>query len=502
MHAHQDSSGQPNHPPSRTWAAGLVLALLVLIPAWVLILSGDFNGRGAFDQLNYHEPAVVRFAQQWPRPDLSNYLSATTPGYHLVLAGAGQLIGTGRAGLQLVASLFTGGLFFVLGVALAGRVGTRRAIGLGLPLAGSMYAFFPAVWLLPDNAGWLCVLGVLLLALSGCFGARLLLAFTALASVLVLMRQVHLWALAPMWTAAFLGAGGRAPDGPGHRLAWDVPGLFGRDLRGAIPRVAATVGLSAIPCAILGAFVREWGGLTPPYFLRHQGANPAAPAFVLALFGLLGIFFVPAAWPALRRTISDNRFQVVGGVIAALLLAGAFPTTYDKEAGRWTGLWNLARTVPDVGGRSLVIVPLAALGGGILMALLGTLGRRDRWVFASAIVGFMGALAATHEVWHRYVEPLVLILLPLIVARGAAHGAGAAPGAGAAQPSGSGRVRLFDWGLVGTCVLGVGLAAVTTMTIARAKPVQDLRLYTLPEFEVRGWSMPPGVVVPDVERGG
>lgn len=479
--------GHSSLPTAGTWLTGLGLALLVLIPAWVLIVSGDFNGRGAFDQLNYHEPAIVRFAQQWPKPDLANYLSATTPGYHLFLAAASQVLGTERVALQLIGSLFTGLLFVVLGVGVARRVGARRAIGLLMPMAGSMYVFFPAVWLLPDNAGWLLVLGVLLISLAGHFGARTLLAFTLVASALVLVRQVHLWALAPMWTAAYFGAAHR-PGTADHRAAWDIPALFGPDLRAAIPRFAAVIGLSAVPCAILGAFVREWGGLTPPYFLRHQGANPAAPAFILAVFGALGPFFVPAAWPGLARTLSHNRFQIAGAMLVALLLAVAVPTSYDKDAGRWTGLWNLARATPDIADRSILIVILATLGGGLLMALLGTLGRRDRWIFASAVVGFMAALGATHELWHRYVEPLVLILLPLMVARGVALPMACGTSLGPSPR------RLLDWGLLCVCVLGVGLAFLTTLTIARAKPVQDLRLYTLPEFELQDWEMPPGVL--------
>lgn len=491
MTADGEKLGHSAPPAAGAWFTGLGLALLVLIPAWVLILSGDYNGRGAFDQLNYHEPAIVRFAQQWPSPDLSNYLSATTPGYHLALAAASQVLGTERVALQLLGSLFTGLLFLVLGVAIARRVGARRAIGLLLPLAGSMYVFFPAVWLLPDNAGWLLVLSVLLIALSGCFGARTLLAFTVVASALVLVRQVHLWALAPMWTAAYFGAAHR-PGAADNRAAWGVPALFGPSLRGAIPRLAVVIGLSAVPCAILGAFVREWGGLTPPYFLRHQGANPAAPAFILALFGTLGPFFIPAAWPSLARTVSHNRFQIIGGMLVAFLLAVAVTTSYDKDAGRWTGLWNLARSTPDIADRSILIVTLATLGGGLLMALLGTLGRRDRWIFASTVVGFMAALGATHEIWHRYVEPLVLILLPLMVARASTTPAGLATALGSPTPR-----RLLDWGQIGVCLLGVALALLTTLTIARAKPVQDLRLYTLPEFEVRDWRMPPSVLPAD-----
>lgn len=470
------------------WPAGVVLGLLILLPAWVLILSGDVNGRGAYDQLNYHEPAIVRFAQQWPRVEVGNYLSATTPGYHVALATVAQVIGTDRMGLQLVGSLFSGALLGLLGCALARRVGVRRAIALGLPLVGSMYVFFPAVWLLPDNAGWLGVVAVLLLALSGRVDARFYLLTGATMLLLVLTRQIHVWAAGVAIAAAWLGPSNTESA---DAARWDLAGLFGGGVGESFKRAALVVVAMAPAVGALAWFMSVWGGLTPPQFHgAHQGANPAAGAFILAMFGLLGVFFVPLAWSGLARSLASNRAQVIGGAAIGLVAACAVPTSYSVEAGRYSGLWNLTRQIPVVGERSLLIVGLATVGGGLVMWFLGSLGRRERWVFGAAIAGYIAAMTASHEVWHRYVEPHVLIVLALMAASVVARDERLAVGG---VPVGR-RASRISLGLLALSALGIGLAGMTSLTIARAKPVRDLRLYTLPEFGVEGWSMPPGVL--------
>src|SRR5690606_36064828 len=61
-----------------------------------LILLGVTETRARADEQNYHLPAVLHFAEQLPLPDLSDYPSATTPGYHLLLSLAAK--GAGFAG--------------------------------------------------------------------------------------------------------------------------------------------------------------------------------------------------------------------------------------------------------------------------------------------------------------------------------------------------------------------------------------------------------------------
>lgn len=465
---------------------------MVLIPAWILILTGALDGRGAHDQLNYHEPAIVRFVHQWPSPNIADYLSATSPGYHLSLAAAATVLGHDRATLQLLGSLYSAGLFALIGFIASGTLGLRRTILLSLPLVGSMYLFYPAVWLLPDNAGWLGVLLTIWIALRGRGGFATLVAVMLVLAALVFVRQIHIWALAPVWAAWFLGAP-RPENAPAHdELAWDVRSLFTRDfVPGSIPLFWAIV-TAALPCGIVASLMREWGGLTPPFFQgAYHGGNLAAPAFILALFGLFAPFYILFAWPTLARTLTANRVPILLGGSLGLLFALAAPTTYNVDAGRYSGLWNLARNAPAVADRSLLILPLSILGGCLAMAMLGTLARRDRWIMAATLVGFIAAQAASHELWQRYCEPLVLIWLTLFVTLAtrtemARFGATLSPSTVSPR---SAPLRALPLSL-----LGIALGAMTSLSIDRARPVKDLGLTKDPKYAVPGWTMPGGVL--------
>jgi ABC-type amino acid transport system permease subunit len=464
----------------------LIPALLVLVPAWVLILGGALDGRGAHDQLNYHEPAIVKFAAEWPRPNTADYLSATSPGYHLALAAAAQVLGHERVTLQLLASLFSAGLFGLVGFIACGRLGVRRTVVLMLPLAGSMYLFYPAVWLLPDNAAWLGVVAVVWMSLRWRVGVLSLIGVMAVTGALVYARQIHLWVLAPVWTAAYLGpreGGSRGNVERSELLAWDMPSLFkGEQLLG-LGRVGVAMAAAALPCGILAVLVREWGGLTPPFFQgAYHGGNTAAPAFVLSLFALFAPWYAVFVWGRLARTMSGGRVGMVIGAALGLAFALASPSTYSTEAGRYSGLWNITRSLPEIGDRSVLILMLSPVGGACVMGMLGMLGRRDRWVMAATLVGFIAAQSASHELWQRYTEPFVLLYLTLmcvlVAGERGREGQGAGPGTLAQN--------------LPLTVMGLALAALTCVSIARARPVKDLGLTADPKYAVPGWSFPAG----------
>ncbi len=376
----------PARPPLARGALPLLLIPLVALPSLAIILSGDLSGRAGYDQSNFHEPAIRSFAAHLPAPDLRDYPSATTPLYHLVLALIARLIHDSREFLQGCGLVFSATLVWLLGTRAA-----RRTPHLALdaaPFAASMYVLASAAWLLPDNAGWLGVLGVLLLALRDRASTWTFPAAGLCLLALVLTRQVHLWAAAPIWAAAFLSSG-RHPGLALLRASWTLPAF------------AAVV-----------AFYSLWGGLVPPSFQGQypRAINPAAPAFILSLLGGFGVFYSIHLVPALRH---PRRWTIPAAMLAAALLALAFPTSFDKEAGRWSGLWNVARDLPAPAGRSLLIVPLAALGGGILAAWALVLPRNSALVLGSALAGFVAAQSASLQLWQRYNEPFVLMLLAL-----------------------------------------------------------------------------------------
>jgi hypothetical protein len=455
-------------PGARRVMQVVLPVVLCALITWPVIFSGFVRGRGAGDQLNYHEQAIRRFAAELPHPDFSDYLSATTPGYHTVLAVIARTVSDERSLLQWAGSLFTLGLVGLLawavrrqgspspeaGPAPSPPAASGAPIMLVLPLMLSMAVFHSGVWMLPDNAGWLGVLGVWLLALRGKFDWVTVVGGGLALTALVLVRQIHLWPWAMLLTAAWLG-----PRGPG-----DAGFDFGRDMRelcsGPGRRLVRTglVFAAGVPAVLaLLWFWRLWGdSLTPPVFHeRHVGVNPTAPAFVLALFGSIGLFFLAFVVDGLRALWVRHTWLLVLAVVVSLALGLAGPSTRTIYEGRNSGLWELVRYFPAPGRRSVVLVPLAVLGGVQLAAWFVQLDRRDRWIMLAAAVAFMAAQCASFQLWQRYTEPLVLLWLALAASR-------VRP---ARSPAGEG------WRLVGPGVLAGAMAVLTAASLIFGRPV-------------------------------
>lgn len=443
--------------PAPWWPAALVM-LAFLAAAGAMIGFGSEIGRGAFDQVHYHEPAILRFAEQFPRPDVSDYLSGTTPGYHLVLAVAARAVSDAPAFLRAAASLFTVAFLGLLTRWLTPRVGPHAAAALGLATGASLYVFSAGVFLLPDNAAWLGVLAVLILALRPCFDAKTVLAGGAVMLALVLVRQSHLWAAGVLWAAAWLGTNPPPARGP----ADEIRTLFTQPGR----RVGRTLlmALATLPAfAAVAWFVRLWGGLTVPIFHDHmQGTNPATPAFLLAQLGIIGLFHA-GYWIGPGLDLARRRPGVVALVVlASLALAAAPDTTYSVEAGRYSGLWNAVRALPTLGGRtSVLLLALTPLGALVLAGWLTALDARSRWVMIAALAGFTAAMSMTLNAWQRYHEPMLLIAAALLSALNARRDPirGATPGRAVSFARIAGPVLLF-----------LALAAVNVAEHRRAEP--------------------------------
>ncbi len=468
----QDRTPRSKVDPNRH---GWLIAALFLVGVFYafagpIVFSGNaIEGRAAADQLNYHEPVIHLFADQWPRPDLSNYFSATTPLYHLLLAGVEVAFEPSRRWLMVMGSVFTAGLLVLLVGSL--RVEPRRALVLTLPVLCSMYVFFPGVWLLPDNAGWLGVLGILALSLRRPMRGWTLVFAGLVLVALVLVRQIHLWAAAMIWTAAWLGADGddeadlNRPIEAGRLVAALFSDLPGR-IRQVIP-----AGLVTVPAFVaVGYFVWLWGGVVVPRYQAgdhggYHGWNPATAAFHLSIAGSFVPFFFGYMAPGLRRLMRSPGL-VVGVVVAAVLVTVVPETSYAAEVGRKSGLWNLVKAVPVIGGHTspvlLVLAPVGAVG---IASLLAQLRARSGWIYLSAFVAFVAAQTMSPQLWQRYHEPFILILLAMMSAE--------ALRAGAETDRVARWVGLWRW--VGPMVLAVVLAAVSARTVLTDRAAVSLK---------------------------
>lgn len=475
-----------DQPPTRLPVLpAVVLVVVFLCAALPLILSGTSRGRGAYDQVNFHEPAIRTFIEQWPRPDVSDYLSATTPGYHIALAAIGVLAGDSTRTLQLAGCLMSAGFLLTLGLGCSGDGRRWMALVRCLPVLCSLYVFSAGVWLLPDNAGWWGVLGVVLIALRRRVDAWTYIGGGLVLTLLVCFRQIHIWAAAPLWVAAWLGSvscsddaeseSGEGSDGSGR---WS--GSLFSDLPASIRRAGLML-IATLPAfAVLGWFVSEWGGLwggglVPPTFQNmYHGRSPAAPAFVLSLLAGFSVFFAGELVGPLARLWREHRAWVLTAAAAGLVVAIIPETCYDTAGGRFSGLWNVVRVVPTIGDRSPVVWVLSACGGVALLCWAWVLPFRDRWVIVSVLVGFTAAQAASPMLWQRYNEPMVLMLLALMSGREPRRSAGVL------------ERWSRPWRLVGPVVLALCLAGLTAVTIARAGPPGSVDLDAIRQHGVGG----------------
>lgn len=391
-----------------------------------LIVVNLRRGRGQFDQEVFHARVIAQFVHDWPRVDLRDYLSATTPGYHLVMAAVSKLGLDSLLALKVVSSLFTFAMLWLLERAVrrrlesndrsTGRPSSRwLSLALVAPVVGSMYVFIPGVWLQPDNAGWLGVLVMLLIALRDRFDRVSLIGGCVTLTLLVWTRQSHLWAAGLLWVAAWLGSG---------------PGVtpITRITRDRITRIMLALAVSLPAIASLAYFYKLWGGLTPPYFHKQHAAgfNLATPAFALALIAIFSHFFIAWLAPGLAELGKSTRGRVVmaAAVASGLLLAVLPETTYVYEA-RSTGLWNLIKALDQrgvvLGGRtSPLLVALAPLGALCIAAWLAHLvsarRARDAWIIGLGLAGFIAAQTANTNAWQRYLEPMLLMAMALMAA--------------------------------------------------------------------------------------
>lgn len=384
-----------------------VLTLLVLLVAFagVAVVLGanvglDNWARNDADDFHLHQV-------QWFREHGLSFIypstSATTPGFHWLLAGLADLTGAPEplARTDALARIVPG----VLGATtLALLYMTMRALGappgraalLIAPFFASSYVWASAVFPVTES---LAQVGLAAMALAlarpvpsaGLFGAGALVATAA--------RQTFWPATAALPFLLLLSA---------PREAFR-PGTIGRMALAAVPATA-----------FLAVFVVIWGGLSPPEFAHHRAAgliNPTPLVHAIMMLGVFGVFFLRLSDFADRTRVG---VEIAACAALALAIWLALPLTPGGEAdGRFFSIvWTLAELSPTVTGR-----PLTALGlifGGFFM--IAVTWRRAR--AAGAIPGELLlfacialAQAGQHLSWQRYVEPAAFLFLAMSLAR-------------------------------------------------------------------------------------
>ena len=330
-------------------------------------------------------PTVHRFAEQWPTPDLRDYQSTTGPLWHLFLslisrAGAPDVV------LRLAAVASGAGLAAATWAVFRRTVPAAIAAAAALPVSCSPFVLGGSTWITTDVAAALCMT-MALGALTAPSGAR---------------------PITGLWAA--MAAGVRQP------LGWLAVPILWVAWRDRSWRLAVA---AMLPVAVVGTLVWIWGGLTPPAFreLHDRGANPTAVTLMLALAGLWGLPFVLAGKGRVPWA------PVCGAALIALAVALSFPSSHLRPAGRWGGpIWQVVAMAPAPSDKSVVLVPLAALGGACVTALAIRAYRAGQGAVCGVLLVSLAmatlANSANSQAWQRYADPILLLTVPWIALLG------------------------------------------------------------------------------------
>ena len=388
--------------------APLLLALPFLIGIAVLRgLTVEIDTFHGSDAAIYQLPTILRLRDGL---DFSDYTSAQTPLFHLVMAGWGKLVGFELWKLRLLNVAISYGAALAL-LRLLRRTTTLAALpafALTLAFALSPYFFGASFTLLTDNLAILFAL----LALERVHrytkdGSLAAFATACLwAGAAVLTRQSFLWLV--LVAGVFLAT---------------------RELR-APARLLAGGALLALSLAPLAALAIEWNGLVPP------SADPAScglctdkpgsgrDALTLRtvgfMVGLLGVYAAVIFGPGLARRLRAAPprppwallgVAAVAGVALLLIAPLEYQPPQVGEPGDAGYLWRVSERLPTVLESSLlfwVAVPCGAAAAGLLA-------RRAGWTsLASVYLASVLAVALPVAlVYQKYFDPFALLALAL-----------------------------------------------------------------------------------------
>jgi hypothetical protein len=398
----------------------VVLAVVVIFCAVVgsLILFQPPGGPQVWDQNEYHLPAIKQFSAQLPTPDISDYNLAMTPGYHLALAVIDRYVSDDLRVLQGFNSLF-GLCLIVLVLWNVWRfVGPWAGMLLVGPLLLSGYVLRVGAFLNTDNAALVLVAFVVAgVAFQPTTPARSLrLGLISMAAVAV--RQIQ------VWPVGLVLLGGMMASPLAKRVPW-LPGIAVPTTQRWANLLAASVAF-LMPWVVIGFFVSVWGGLTPPMMAEKHNASLAlvTPAYSLSLIACFGVFFLPVCFSMPTRG-SVRGWWIWPGVVVGFLGAVAVPTTFEAAAGINGGgiLWIVARNMPEVADRSLLLMVLAPLGAVVILAMIRETILRGHGrvgvMLGVGVLGFIAAQTFNPQVSQRYFEPIMLVMLAWLAAAGA-----------------------------------------------------------------------------------
>lgn len=372
------------------------LVVLILNAIMIPFFWFDFNGGRAYaDQVKFHYPTIKHFESTF---NFDNYPSATTPGYHLILATVGRYISDHVMLLRIVNSLFTTALFLMIGSMLEGKFSFLHLVLLIMPAMTSIYMIPSGLWLVPDNLAWLTVLlGLLAVSQSGKNGFSNKDSLVFATSVLI--RQNNVWLAGPhLYKSLTLSC---------ERGTVKVSEFVMRSL-------------TVVPSFLfLGYFFYRWNGPVPPMMAnKHMDLNPAAPCFFFALFFVYSLFYFPLLTHLIIKRFHGRRVHLknITLFLATCFLLSLIPRTdFNIVEGRSSGLWNVVKHFPSIHHRSLLIMIAAPLGAVSCWIWIYFVEGAMKSSLITSIICFAVMQISSHYAFERYYAGFIFILLFIFI---------------------------------------------------------------------------------------
>jgi hypothetical protein len=349
----------------------------------------------------------------FPRANLADYASSTTPLFHLVAAWVGVFIDGSLPALRLInvvaTWLFAGVVFLMANRVLRADYWTSVLLGLTFSLAP--YVFGTSFVLLTDNLALFFAISTLYFAfryMDSQDKDQLMLA-TLFAAAAILTRQLYLWLLPTIFAAWFLGLRRGSSRNPA--------GIF------------ALLSLAAVPYGLL---VVLWGGPVGPQFQDMHQWNLRAFGFLASCIGLYGAPFVIASISQWRQRFGYGPFIliVVAATAVTLLAAPLHFIPYDPNCGGRQlpicfptdgFLWKISLKLPTVAGTSLLFWILTPFGFATLLCAwcTGRSSATDRFYLIPLVIYVTDAIICANNTspYQKYFDFVALLICMLIFFR-------------------------------------------------------------------------------------
>jgi hypothetical protein len=385
--------------------ARIVLAVPFLIGIAVLKgLTVEIDTFHGSDARVYQLPTILHFRHAL---DFSDYPSAQTPLFHLVMAGWGKLVGFDLWRLRLleVAISYGAALALLRLLRRTTNLGELPALALTLAFTLSPYFFGGSFTLLTDNLA-------ILFALLG-------------------LERIHrYYEDGSLGTFAVACLCGGAAVMTRQSFVWVamVAGVFLvlRERR-SFERLLAGAGLIALSLVPLAALWIEWNGLVPPsadprscgFCTDKPGGGLDAltlrtVGFTVAALGVYAVVLLgPSAWRRVRGW-AEPRSLILGALAVGVALLLISPLKY-RPVGVHPGdagyLWQLSKHLPTLLGSSLLFW-LAVPAGSVAAALLA---RRAGWTALASVylACFLVVALPVGLVYQKYFDPFALLAVAL-----------------------------------------------------------------------------------------